>query len=83
MIENNNKHLFHNILLLLLLPSPVSPEFCGVLTSPGMASARLCVVVSVTTVDTTRLLARSSETTRFAVLIVEKKNHTLAKSSWL
>lgn len=47
----------------------VSPEREGVLALPGLSPASLGVVVSVTLVDTSALLASSSETTALAVLV--------------
>jgi len=50
-------------------PLPVSPERQGVLPLPGLSPSGLGVVVSVTLVETTRLLASGSETTHLAVLV--------------
>ena len=47
----------------------VSPERQGVLALPGLSPASLGVVVSVALVDTSALLAGSSETTALAVLV--------------
>ena len=49
----------------------VTPVALGVVELPGVAAAGLGVVVAVALVDTTRLLAGSSETTGFAVLCRE------------
>jgi hypothetical protein len=49
--------------------SPVSPQRQGVLPLPRLSPSSLGVVVSVTLVETSALLARSSETTHFAVLV--------------
>jgi len=57
--------LYHSALAHLT----VTPVALGVLELPGVATARLGVVVAVTLVDTTGLLAGSSETTSLAVLV--------------
>lgn len=46
----------------------VAPVALGVLELPGVAAARLGVVVAVALVDTTGLLASGSKTTALAVL---------------
>ena len=47
---------------------PVAPQGQGVLALPGVAATSLGVVVAVTLVHTTGLLASGGETTRLAVL---------------
>jgi hypothetical protein len=56
--------LYHSALAHLT----VTPVALGVLELPGVATASLGVVVAVTLVDTTGLLAGGSETTSLAVL---------------
>lgn len=50
-------------------PLPIAPEGQSVLPLPGLSPSSLGVVVSVTLVETTRLLASGSKTTHFAVLV--------------
>jgi hypothetical protein len=44
-------------------------EVEGVVSLPGLSAASSCLVVAVTLAQTTRLLASSSETTGFTVLV--------------
>lgn len=66
--------LYHSALAHLT----VTPVALGVLELPGVATASLGVVVAVTLVDTTGLLAGGSETTSLAVL--EKDFHQYGRS---
>lgn len=50
-------------------PLPVAPQGQGVVAQPGLSAASTGLVVAVTLVETTGLLAGSSETTGLAVLV--------------
>lgn len=63
-----------------LMHLTVTPVALGVVELPGVAAAGLGVVVAVTLVDTTGLLAGSGETTGLAVL-EEKFESVLADRS--
>lgn len=66
---SNNPIFPKSVLSTSISPLPVSPERQCVLPLPGLSPSSLGVVVSVTLVETTGLLASGSETTHFAVLV--------------
>lgn len=80
MMKDNRRNQQQKPQIKPFLQLTVSPVALGIVTLPGMASAGVGVVELVAAVDTTGLLAGSSETTGFAVLI-EKKDMSVSSSS--